>query len=69
MIFRCKYIDPHMGGHIYCRLFAAQHINQPWQALGSFNVRKGVEFDALCAAMSGVEFEEQKATTEGGAGL
>lgn len=61
MVFKIVYNDPKIGGHVYCRLFAAAGINQTYAQLtnGSITVRKGAEFEALRAAMSGVTFEEQ----------
>lgn len=64
MFFKCKYSDPQVGHHVYCRLFVARQINETYAQLGNgFNVRRGEEFDALRAAMSGVTFEEHKPVT------
>lgn len=61
MVFKIRYIDPKVGGHVYCRLYSAPQINETYSQLttGSITVRRGEEFDALRAAMSGVTFEEQ----------
>lgn len=63
MVFKCKYTDPGVGHHVYCRLFVAKQINTTYAQLGNgFNVMRGEEFEALRAAMSGFDFEEHRPT-------
>jgi hypothetical protein len=57
MVFKIRYNDPGVGGHVYCHLYAAPAPNQTYAQLGKFNVRRGDEFEALRSAMSGVAFE------------
>ncbi len=57
-VFKIKYLSVPNGGHVYCRLFAAESQNATYAGCGNFTIRKS-EFGALQKAMSGVSFEKE----------
>lgn len=60
MIWKIRYHT--LGGHTHCRLFVAKQPNMTFAMCGEFAIDRDT-LDDLQLAMSGVRFEENRATS------